>query len=116
VSRGNQGIQSKNKVRVPQRLGSGANRVQKAGVAQLGQHVGDHATNRGATGYTGERLTSNAPTFDPVRYGNEVAATTQCGVGGSRTIYKTGSQGVQGNPNPGKPMTAGDPLAPWARK
>ena len=88
----NQGIKSRNLVHPNYRTGSGANRVQKAGVAQLGQHVGDHATGRGATGYTGERLTSNAPTFDPVRYGNAVAASTECKPGGSRTIHPAGSQ------------------------
>jgi hypothetical protein len=78
--------------------------------------VGDHVTGKGATGYKGETLYNrSAPTFDPVRYGNAVSATTQCGPGGSRTVYKTGSQGVQGNPNPGNPMAGGDPLAPWKR-
>jgi hypothetical protein len=118
VSKGNQGIQSRNKVSVGQKLGSGANRVHVAATNQrLGGKVGDHVTGKGATNYKGETLYNrSAPTFDPVRYGNEVAATTQCGVGGSRTIYKTGSQGVQGNPNPGKPMAAGDPFEKWERK
>ena len=113
----NQGIQSRNKVSVGQRLGTGANRVHVAATNQrLGGKVGDPVTGKGATGYKGETLYNrSAPTFDPVRYGNAVSATTQCGPGGSRTVYKTGSQGVQGNPNPGNPMAGGDPLAPWKR-
>jgi hypothetical protein len=95
----NQGIQSRNKVSVGQRLGTGANRVHVAATNQrLGGKVGDHVTNSGATGYKGETLYNrSAPTFDPVRYGNEVAATTVCGVGGSRTIHSTGGQGIHGD-------------------
>jgi hypothetical protein len=94
----NQGIQSRNKVAVGQRLGTGANRVHVAATNQrLGSKVGDHATNKGNTGYVGETLYNrSAPTFDPVRYGNEVAASTVCGVGGSRTIHSTGGQGRHG--------------------
>jgi len=101
----NQGIQSRNKVSVGQRLGSGANRVHVAATNQrLGGKVGDHTTAQGATGYTGETLYNrNAPTFDPVKHGNEIAATTQCGPGGSRSVSKTGSQGVHGEPARGNP-------------
>ena len=108
----------KNLVHPGQRLGSGANRVHVAATNQrLGGKVGDHATNSGATNYKGETLYNrSAPTFDPVPQGNAVAASTTCGVGGSRTIHKTGGQGVHGNANPGNPMPGGDPLAPWSRK
>jgi hypothetical protein len=100
----NQGIQSRNVKRVDQRLGTGGK-------------VGDHATGKGGTGYKGETLYNrSAGTFDPVRYGNEISATTQCGPGGSRTIYKTGSQGQQGNPNPGNPPSRGDLFPGWERK
>jgi len=94
----NQGIQSKNKVSVGQKIGTGANRVHVAATNQrLGGKVGDHVTGKGSTGYTGETLYNrNAPTFDPVKYGNEIAATTVCGVGGSSTIYNPGSQGIHG--------------------
>jgi len=105
-----QGIQSKNKVSVGQRLGDGVHRVHVAATNQrLGGKVGDHATGKGSTNYKGEPLyNTSAPTFDPVPYGNAVSASTQCGPGGSRTIYKTGGQGVQGNPAPGNPPPRGE--------
>ena len=112
----NQGIKSRNLVHPNYRTGTGANRVQKAGVAQLGQHVGDHATAKGRTGYTGERLTSNAPTFDPVPYGNAVAASTQCGPGGSRRVMGSGSQGTHGSPAPGNAPKAPALWPGWERK
>jgi len=115
MAKGNQGIQSKNKVMVGQRLGTGPNRVHVAATNQrLGGKVGDHATGKGATGYKGETLYNrNAGTFDPVRYGNTVAATTTCGPGGSRTIYKSGSQGQRGDG--GSALNPQDPLAAWKR-
>jgi hypothetical protein len=93
-----QGIQSKNKVSVGQRLGTGANRVHVAATNQrLGGKVGDHATGKGSTGYKGETLYNrSAGTFDPVPYGNAVAATTTCGPGGSRRVMGSGSQGTHG--------------------
>ena len=55
MSKGNQGIQSRNKVSVGQKLGSGANRVHVAATNQrLGGKVGDHVTGKGATNYKGE--------------------------------------------------------------
>jgi hypothetical protein len=42
--------------------------------------------------------------MQPTKFGNEVAANTVCGVGGSRTIYATGTQtthgSVAGTPKP----------------
>ena len=53
------------------------------------------------TGYTGERL-HNDRNFQPTPFGNEVAARTTCGPGGSRTLYgKSGSQQQHGAANPG---------------
>jgi len=88
----------RNKREIPQRLGAGVKRVHVAATNQrLGGKVGDHAINRN-TGYTGETLyNKSAPTFDPVRYGNAVAATTQCGPGGSRRVMGSGSQGTYGD-------------------
>jgi hypothetical protein len=40
--------------------------------------------------------------FQPVKFGNEVALNVgKGGCGTGRTIYKTGSQGMQGNVAPG---------------
>ena len=95
-----------NKITRPNiRTGTGSRGTRPAGVAALGNMVGDHATHvRGSTGYTGERL-HNDKTFQPVPFGNEVALNVgKGGCGTGRTIYKTGSQdqhgGVAGSPRP----------------
>jgi hypothetical protein len=44
MSKGNQGIQSKNKVRVGQRLGQPRERIRPTGTAQYGQAQGSHVT------------------------------------------------------------------------
>jgi hypothetical protein len=103
-------------VRKPVRTGAAARHYEKAGIAQLGQRQGDHATNkRGSTGYSGESV------FGPkhpisVKLGNEVAATTVCGVGGSREVMDYGTQGTHGPVAKGNPPPAGNPLAGWERK
>jgi hypothetical protein len=66
-------------------------------VAQLGQHVGDHTTNRaGSSGYQGEPLHNNR-SFQPVEFGNAIAARTVCGPGGSREVLPQGGQGQHGS-------------------
>ena len=101
---------SKNVKRVSQVLGQPRKAASVAGVAQKGQHVGDHVTNKGSTGYRGEPLFGGASFNSGVALGNEVASKTQCGPGGSRTVMKSGSQGQQGAPRFGDPMpmTKGD--------
>jgi hypothetical protein len=66
---------------------------------------GDHVTHRGdSTGFTGEPL-HNDRSFQPVKFGNEVALNVgKGGCGTGRTNYgQSGSQGVHGATNPGKP-------------
>jgi hypothetical protein len=106
------GIKSRTVVHKPVRTGAPRQHVQKASVAQLGQMQGDHVTDRkGSTGYTGVGLIGpKHPISEPL--GNEVAAKTVCGPGGSRTIYKTGfqqthGQPAQGNPTPTKTLFPG---------
>jgi hypothetical protein len=78
------------------RTGTGPRSARPAGVAQIGTAIGDHITNKSDTGYRGEKL-HNDRTFQPVPYGNEVALNVgKGGCGTGRTIYKTGSQGQQG--------------------
>jgi hypothetical protein len=97
----NQGIRSKNVVRKPVRTGAARQGPHVAGVAQIGQRVGDHSTEkRSSSGYRGEDLIGPKRPIS-VKLGNEVAATTTCGVGGSRTIYKSGGQhGLTDRPMP----------------
>jgi hypothetical protein len=93
----------------PVRTGQGSFSARPAGVAQLGQSQGNHVTNKGTTSYTGERLHNPERNFHPVKLGNELAASTVCGVGGSRTLYgQSGSQGQYGSGGPQKP--AGRPI------
>lgn len=71
-----------------------------AGVAQIGNIVGDHVTNRDSTGYKGERMDRGRGYSPPVGPTDNVAAV---GCGGGRTVYASGSQGTQGSVNPGNP-------------
>jgi hypothetical protein len=98
------GIQSRNIVSKPVRTGTPRQHVHPGGVAQIGQHVGNHATHKGRTDYRGEKLYAGAGY--PSRLGNEVAANTVCGPGGSRTVMKTGSQTIHG-PVAGQPRPQG---------
>jgi hypothetical protein len=112
----NQGIRSRNKREVGVRTGQRREHIQKAGVAQLGQRQGDHATNKsGSTGYTGVSLIGPKHPIS-VPLGNEVSAKTQCGPGGSREVMKSGSQGVQGPVNRGDPMPKAKELWPGWEK
>jgi hypothetical protein len=86
------------------RTGTGSRGTHPGGVAQLGQHVGDKAThgNSKGTGYRGEPLHNNR-SFQPVKFGNEVALNVgKGGCGTGRTIYSSGSQS-HGATNPGNP-------------
>jgi len=85
------------------RTGTGSRGTHPGGVAQLGQHTGDHTTNRpGSSGYRGEPLHNNR-NFQPVPFGNAVALNVgKGGPGTGRTIYRTGSQ-CQTGTNPGNP-------------
>ena len=85
------GYGSRQHVTTKVRTGAPRQHIQKAGVAQLGSMVGDHATDKGATGYKGVGLIGpKHPISAPL--GNEVAQATVCGPGGSRTIHAHGSQ------------------------
>jgi hypothetical protein len=96
------GIASNKVVQKPVRTGTGSQSARPAGVAQIGNAWGNHATSQGRTNYTGERL-HNDRNYQPTKFGNEIAANTTCGPGGSRTVYKTGSQDQYGSGGPPKP-------------
>jgi hypothetical protein len=102
-------------VHKPVRTGAERRHIQKAGVAQLGQMQGSHVTDGGDTGYRGIGLVGpKHPISEPL--GNEIAARTVCGAGGSREVMKTGSQGVHGNVERGNPKPAGTLFPGWERK
>jgi hypothetical protein len=100
------GLHSKNVVQQSVRTGSGSRGTHPGGVAQLGQHVGDHTTNRpGSSGYRGEPLHTGR-NFQPVEFGNAIAARTVCKPGGSREVMPSGGQGTHG-PVAGSPRPPG---------
>jgi hypothetical protein len=74
----------------------------------FGQMQGLHTTNRRTeSSYRGEPL-HNDRSFQPVKFGNEVALNVgKGGPGTGRTIYKTGSQGTQGTTSAGNPRPQG---------
>jgi hypothetical protein len=69
----------------------------------LGNMQGSHVTRGEESSYRGEPL-HGGRSFDPVKFGNEVALNVKGGGPGTgRTIYACGSQGTQGSANPGNP-------------
>jgi hypothetical protein len=94
------------------RTGTGSRGTHPGGVAQLGQHVGDKAThgNPKGSGYRGEPLHNNK-SFQPVKFGNEVALNVgKGGPGAGREVMRSGGQGCHGTPaqgQPGLPSTEG---------
>ena len=105
---GGGGYGTRQHVEKPVKTGTGSRGTRPAGVQMLGTMQGNHVTTHGggATGYTGERL-HNDKSFQPVKFGNEVALNVgKGGCGTGRTIYASGSQSGSaghGAANPGSP-------------
>jgi hypothetical protein len=78
--------------------------INPGGVAQLGNRVGDHTTNKGSSGYRGEKMSRGQGYATPVGISDPVKAV---GVGGGRIVMKTGSQDMHGSANPGNPPAKG---------
>jgi len=72
------------------RTGAPRRGVRPAGAAQFGAAIGSRAMGVGDTGYRGEKV-FGGPALQS-KLGNQIAAETTCGVGGSREIFKSGSQ------------------------
>ena len=104
------GLHSKNVVQPSVKTGTGSRGTRAAGVAMFGTMQGNHVTTHGggATDYRGERL-HNDKSFQPVKFGNEVALNVgKGGCGTGRTLYgQAGSQGTHGSTNPGSPRPQG---------
>src|SRR6516225_5211132 len=88
------GYGSRQHVEKPIRTGTGSRSTNPGGVGQLGEKQGSHITRHSDSNYRGEPL-HGGRSFQPVKFGNEVALNVGKG-GGGGTIYKTGSQGQQG--------------------
>jgi hypothetical protein len=86
------GINSRVNKSVGVRNGAPATGVRPAGVSQFGSSVGNHATGSGKVLRGGAERYATATPGGNQRLGNAVAASTVCGVGGSRTVMRSGSQ------------------------
>jgi hypothetical protein len=99
------GYGSRQHVEKPVRTGTGSRSARPGGVGQIGQMQGSHVTSHVDTNYRGEPL-HNDRSFQPVKFGNEVALNVgKGGCGTGRTLYgQAGSQGTHGATNPGNPV------------
>jgi hypothetical protein len=77
-----------------------ANKYRPQGVSQWGQMQGAHMTHGNDSNYRGEPKRGGRGYEPPGMISDPVKAV---GVGGGRTIYKSGTQCQTGNVNPGKP-------------
>src|SRR5215469_6692372 len=109
---GGGGYHSRQHVEKPVKTGKGSRAVGPGGVGQLGAMQGSHVTRGEESRYRGDPFYIGRG-LNPTPYGNEVAATTVCGVGGSRTIYSSGSQSGSSGHGPSNPRPqARDILGP----
>jgi len=102
---GGGGYHSRQHVEKSVRTGTGPRSARPAGVAMFGTMQGSHSTVGGGseTSYRGEKL-HNDRTFQPVKFGNEVALNVgRGGPGKGRDVMACGSQGTHGSVNPGNP-------------
>jgi hypothetical protein len=99
------GYGSRQHVEKPVRTGTGSRSTNPGGVGQLGNMQGSHVTRGEESSYRGDPLHSGR-SFQPVKFGNEVALNVgKGGCGTGRTVYASGSQGLQGTTNPGNAPT-----------
>jgi len=110
------GPKSRNVTEPRVRTGSGSRAARPGGVGQLGNVQGSHVTRGEESSYRGEPL-HGGRSFQPVKFGNEVALNVgKGGCGTGRTIYSSGSQSGSsghGPSNPGNPRPqARDILGP----
>ena len=114
ASKAGGGILSNKLKQVGVRTGQPAREMRVRGVSQIGQSTGNHATAQGKplTKSVEPVRGSVMPGVGSVRLGNEVAASTECCPGGSRTVHRSGSQGQQGPANRGFPRPTPGELFP----
>ena len=97
------GIASKQHVSIPVRTGTGSRAARPGGVGQLGNIQGSHVTSHDDSDYRGEPL-HGGRSFQPVKFGNELALNSGTKPGQGRDIHPAGGQGqhgsVAGNPRP----------------
>jgi hypothetical protein len=103
------GYGSRQHVETTVRTGTGSRGANPGGVGQLGQKQGDHVTRGGSSDYRGDPLHSGR-SFNPVKFGNEIATNVgKGGPGTGRNLYgQSGSQGCHGQPASGNPRPTPD--------
>jgi hypothetical protein len=102
------GIRSKNVTRQPVRYGQSAQEKKVRGVSQIGQSMGNHATQSGRTLTRAVEPVRGGPIpgVGSVKLGNEVARNVGTGgPGAGRMVHASGSQTQHGS-------VAGRPVAP----
>jgi hypothetical protein len=112
------GPQSRNVTEKPIRTGVGGRGVNKNWVSQIGQSLGNHATESGKV-LRGVRADPyRPPNFQPVKLGNEIATNVgKGGPGAGRTLYgQSGSQRQWGGVNPGNPPARSELFPGWSSK
>jgi hypothetical protein len=104
---GGGGYHSRPHVEKPVKTGTGSRGVHEGGVGQLGEKQGNHVTSTVNTEYRGHPL-HNDRSFQPVKFGNEMALNCGKDGRGGRTNYGTsGSQGCHGQPDRGSARPQG---------
>ena len=117
------GPKSRQVVEKPVRTGPGAKAVNVKWPAQVGISRGNRVQGSAEGGDAGHTLPLSGiraepykgASFNPVPQGNAVAAATVCGPGGSREVFKTGTQQTYGSVNPGRGRIA-DTRNEWPDK
>jgi hypothetical protein len=106
------GITSNKLVRPGVRTGpASTNKIDPRGVSQYGYSTGSLMTGPGGFTSKNSALPVNAGTAPQVPMGNAVAASTVCGVGGSRTVMRSGSQSLHGTASGPAPVQGRDIFA-----
>jgi hypothetical protein len=82
----------------PVKTGMPARQQRPAGVSQIGSSIGNKSTDSGKMLTRSVEPVRAGPIagVGSVKLGNEVAASTVCGPGGSRTVYGSGTQSQHG--------------------
>src|SRR5262249_51101521 len=101
---GGGGYHSRQHVEKPVKTGTGSRGTRPAGGAMFGTMQGSHVTRGGGSTYRGEPVPGGR-SFQPTKFCNGSTASTVCGVGGSRTIYSSGSQSGSSGHGPSNPST-----------
>jgi hypothetical protein len=86
------------------RTGTGSYGTRAGGAESIGKSYGSHITNKDDTGYRGPKFHDDK-SFQPVKFGNEVALNVgKGGCGTGRNLYgQSGTQGTHGSVDPGNP-------------